>query len=133
MRLGSPPACGERLAVETSCRLSASMMTLAEVGEVLSETHEPSRPLETVAVGKGSAPQHVCSAAGPGRRQILGPARHPVHYIPNRLLRHALIEMARPVHPVNGHSLGQTWLIRIPERPVLAIPGPMPKNLEGGG
>src|SRR4029450_4024517 len=66
-------------------------MSLPVTPKVYARLGHVSRRLEM-----GSAPQHVCSATGPGRRQILGPARHPVCDIPNRLLRHALIELACP-------------------------------------
>ena len=114
-----------------TCR-AASLRTFAggccpSTRTPISRTPPSIRPLNCRS-RKGSAQQHVCSATGPGRRQILGTARHPVCYLPNRLLRHALIEVASPGVPQSTHSLRQTWLARIRGRPVLAIAGPMRKN-----
>jgi hypothetical protein len=68
-----------------------------------------------------------------GGGKILGPARHPVCNIPNRQLRHALIEVAWPVVPQVGAQSPTDLVIRITGRLVLAIPGPMRKNRGSGG
>jgi hypothetical protein len=71
-----------------------------------------------------------------GGGKILGPARHPVCNIPNRQLRHALIEVAWPVVPQStpvGAQPPTDLVIRITGRLVLAIPGPMRKNRGSGG
>ena len=92
-----------------------------------SETQECRRPLDCRS-RKGIGPAACLLSYGTWAAADLGTARHPVCYIPHRLLRHALIEVAWPVVPQSTHSHRQTWLTRITGRPVLAIFGPMRKN-----
>ena len=141
--LSSPPAAPPGSWPPDSRRLSQPLLAAAArpwvtLDDVTSadtwrrpiETQERSRALKLSQWEEGSAPQHVCSATGPGRRQILGPARHPVCDIPNRLLRYALIEVAWSVVPQSTHILRQTWLTRITGRP---LGDPRSDEEEGGG